>query len=86
MEEPIMIKDSDIFHHYAVQDLPISDELKSALNSWDEEYQSTFDSAYPPDSGFASIDLERAHVERGRELAERLQAELGDGYLVEYKP
>ena len=86
MEDPIMVKDSDIFHHYDVQSLPISDNLKNAIQAWDREYQATFDRDYPPDSGFASPDLEAAHSIKGAELAERLQTELGERYFVEYEP
>ena len=86
MEEPVMIKDTDIFRHKDISGLPISPELKLALKSWDEAYQATFDSNYPPDSGFSSAALEASHVKEGVELARRIQVELGDRYSVEYKP
>lgn len=86
MEEPIMIKDSDIFHHYDTNKLPISSDLKAEIAAWDEEYQMTFNSSYPPDSAFKSPEIEKAHVKKGDELARRLQIELGDRYIVEYKP
>lgn len=85
MEEPIMVKETDIFSHCDVQTLPISDDLKEAIQAWDDEYQSTFDSAYPPDSGFSSPYAQAAHTRQGAELAERLQMELGDAYSVEYR-
>ena len=66
-------------------DLPISVELKVFLQLWDETYQITFDHTNPSNSGFASPVLEAMHHERGKELAARLQQELGDDYLVEYK-
>ncbi|WP_273795281.1 hypothetical protein [Brucella intermedia] len=81
-----MVKETDIFSHCDVNSLPISDDLKEAIEAWDDEYQSTFDSGYPPDSGFISPDLEAAHKRQGAKLAERLQEELGDYYSVEYKP
>lgn len=81
-----MVKETDIFSHREVNSLPISDDLKEAIQAWDDEYQSTFDSGYPPDSGFISSDLEAAHKRQGAKLAERLQEELGDYYSVEYKP
>lgn len=85
MEEPIMVKDDDIFHHKVIEDLSISDELKNKLRAWDDEYQNTLDLGYPPDSSFPTTELAVQHAQRGRELAERLQEELGDDYLVEYK-
>jgi hypothetical protein len=60
--------------------------LKEAIQSWDDEYQSTLDSHYPPDSAFESLDAEAAHTRKGAELAERLQAELGEAYSVKYWP
>ncbi|PRA85915.1 hypothetical protein CQ054_10630 [Ochrobactrum sp. MYb29] len=85
MEEPVTVKKTDIFSHCDVQSLPISDELKEAIQAWDDEYQSTFDSGYPPDSAFKSQASEATHTKQGAELAERLQAELGEAYSVEFK-
>lgn len=85
MEEPIMIKDGDIFRHCDIQKLNCSDALKREIQTWDDEYQDTFNSEYPPDSCFDTLDAEKAHTERGAIIAERLQGELGDAYLVEYR-
>lgn len=82
---PIFCPDPEKMGHVDVEDLPISSELQFALREWDEEYQSTFNIDYPPDSGFASPTDEQAYIKRGKDLAERLQLELGDGYLVQYK-
>ncbi len=84
MEEPIMIKGTDIFYHCDVKELPISDDLKEAIQAWDDEYQGTLDSHYPPDSAFKSPEAKTAHTRKGAELAERLQAELGEAYNVKY--
>lgn len=72
--------------HIDVEVLPISEELKCAIRLWDEEYQATFNTDYPPDSGFSSTASEQAHQIRGKELARRLQNELGDKYFVDFKP
>lgn len=84
--DPVSIKDSDIFNYSDLSELNISDELKEAMQAWDDEYQATFDGDYPPNSGFASSDLEATHFAKGEELAKRLQAELGEGYSVKYTP
>ncbi len=84
MEEAVMIKDSDIFHHYEAKDLPISESLKHDIQKWEDEYQATLDREYPPDSAFPSPEAEKAHIKEGAKLAKRLQTELGDSYLVKY--
>lgn len=81
MEEPIMVKVTDIFPHCDVKSLAISDSLKEAIQAWNDRYQST----YPPDSGFESPDAEAAHFRYGAELAVRLQTELGEAYSVEFR-
>ncbi|MBB4017447.1 MULTISPECIES: hypothetical protein [Chelatococcus] len=83
---PVFCPDSEKMGHIDVDDLPISEELKRAILAWDDEYQATFNSEYPPDSGFKSSDLEAVHIIKGAELAKRLQKELGNNYTVEYKP
>lgn len=85
MEEPVMMKDSDIFHHVDTKYLKVSAELRDAIQAWDDEYQNTLDQNYPPDSAFPSLEADIAHNEKGRLLARALQEELGEGYLVNFK-
>jgi hypothetical protein len=82
---PVFCPDVASMGHVNVEDLPISEELKIEILLWDEEYQATYNSAYPPDSGFESTIHKAAHSRKGAELAERLQDELGEGYAVEYQ-
>lgn len=82
---PIFCPDPDRMGHVAVDELPVSDSLKSALKAWDAAYQSTYNDSYPPDSGFHSSELQEAHRKRGEELADLLQAELGDMFRIEYQ-
>lgn len=77
--------DLDSMGHVDMENLPISSDLKIELALWNDEFQKTFDSCYPPDSSFPTPELAETHAGRGRELAKRLQEELGDDYLVEYK-
>lgn len=52
---------------------------------WDELFQKTYDSDYPPDSRFES-NLENELFEKEGEIIWRqLQKELDGIYLVEYK-
>ena len=82
---PIFCPDLGNMGHIEVNDLPISNQLKFEIIEWDKNYQATFNSDYPPDSGFGSHEAELLHVAEGRKLAKRLQEELGSGYIIEYR-
>ena len=69
-----------------VCELPISDQLKVAIATWDTEYQCTLNHDDPLSSKFSSRIIEQEHSERGASLAKRLQNELGGSYVVEYRP
>jgi hypothetical protein len=45
-------------------------------------YDQTLDPDYPPDSKFESSEEESAFKAKGRDLASRLQKELGASYAV----
>ena len=70
--------------HIDVDDLPLSQGLKAEITAWDSEYQAAFNSHYPPDSGFGSSEIEVRHIAEGRQLAKKMQEELGEGYKVDY--
>lgn len=65
------------------KDLPISDELKCDLTSWEEHYQGTFNEEYPPDSGFSTETEEQTFYREGRMLWQRLRHELGSAFYLE---
>ena len=65
-------------------DLPLSDELKSALHQWATSYDRTLNHDYPPDSGFADPKDEEAFEVEGVRLGQELQRELGGLYEVVY--
>lgn len=81
---PIFCPEPDAMGHIDVDDLPLSQELKTEIAAWDSEYQATFNSHYPPDSGFGSSEIEVRHIAEGRQLAKKMQEELGEGYKVDY--
>ncbi|MDA8481434.1 hypothetical protein NNO07_00015 [Pseudomonas resinovorans] len=83
---PIFCPEPDAMGHIDVDDLPLSQELKAEITAWDSEYQATLNSDYPPDSGFGSPEMELRHIARGKQLAKKLQKELGGAYTVEYCP
>ena len=65
-------------------DLPLTAELKTALQAWADVYDKTLNEGYPPDSGFASPAEEEAFELEGRRLWKELQAQLGPAYKVVY--
>lgn len=67
-----------------ISELPVSDELRESLEKWDEEFQSTFNVDYPPDSGFADPKDREAYLSRGEALLEQLRKEL-PGSDIEYE-
>lgn len=83
---PIFCPEPDRMGHIDIDDFPLSQELKAKISAWDSEYQATFNSDYPPDSGFSSPEAELRHIAEGQQLAEKLQQELGSSYTVEYCP
>lgn len=83
---PIFCPELDKMGHIDVDDLPLSQELKAEIIAWDREYQATFNSDYPPDSGFSSPEVRLRHIAEGQQLAEKLQQELGGDYTIEYCP
>lgn len=72
--------------HIDIEDLPISQELRAKISKWDGEYQATFNSDYPPDSGFTTSEAELRHMAEGIRLAKSIQQELENNYMVEYCP
>jgi hypothetical protein len=83
---PVFCPDLDQMGHVDIEDLPVSRSLSDKIRMWDDEYQSTFNDEYPPDSGFCSPQEKVRHVNEGCLLAQEMQAELGDSYKIEYCP
>ena len=65
-------------------DLPLSDELKSALHGWAASFDRTLNHDYPPDSGFADTQDEEGFVSEGLRLWQELRRELHGLYEVVY--
>jgi len=79
---PLWSRDSG--NNLGPDDLPLSGGLVDGLRAWAGAYDATLNEEYPPDSGFASEEEERAFVAQGLDLARRVATELGPGYTVEY--
>lgn len=67
-------------------ELPIGDRLRSNLTGWAAEFDRVAADPGLGPSGFASSTEAGAFVDRGAQLAEAIQAELGDDWHVEYMP
>lgn len=65
-------------------DLPLSDELKSALHAWASSFDRILNHDYPPDSAFASPEEEDAFEAEGLRLWRELRTQLGGDYEVVY--
>ena len=65
-------------------ELPLSDELKSALHRWSMSFDETLNDDYPPDSGFARREDEEAFESEGLRLWQELQTQLRGTYEVVY--
>ena len=83
---PIFCPDQDRMGHVDIENLSLSQELLEKIHRLDGEYQATFNSEYPPNSGFSTPEAELRHTSEGRELAKLIQQELEGGYIVEYCP
>lgn len=84
MAGPIFCSDPDAMGHVDVVDMPLSKRLKIKINAWNNKYQATFNSDYPPDSGFKTREERIQHELEGAFLAYEMQEELGKGYVVKF--
>ena len=64
--------------------LPISAILKQDLKKWAETFDAILDWDDPASAGFKSDREKRDFEDKGLELWQRLENELGDEYIVEY--
>jgi hypothetical protein len=65
--------------------LPISPGLIARLAEWAHSYDATLNLDDPLQSGFKNVAEKQSFIDVGNQLAEALQAELGDSYLVKAK-
>lgn len=65
--------------------LPISTELKQQLADWAREFDETLNMSDPASSGFKSSEAEAAFKMKGVQISEKLQEELGAGFLISVK-
>ena len=83
---PIFDADLDEMGYIELSELNISAKLTDEIESWNEEFQSTFFHDYPPKSGFVSINDLKLHNERGVKLAFMLQEFFGAMVKVKFIP
>ena len=78
------IWDCDNGRNLNPEDLPISTSLKQDLKKWAETFDAILDWDDPASAGFKSDREEQEFEEKGLELWQRLENEIGDEYIVEY--
>ncbi|AOS61549.1 hypothetical protein [Actinoalloteichus hymeniacidonis] len=70
--------DDDLNHYIdeeTIEFLRLGPDLVRELQGWDQEYQCAFDREDFSTAGFASPEVEKVWLERGRKLAGRLKLE-----------
>ncbi len=84
---PTWLKDTGdaIFENIAIDNLPISEQLKVKMKEWDATYQSTYNAETPQDSGFTSNSEEEIFEKDGLALAKEINSELGSDFVVSYR-
>jgi hypothetical protein len=80
--------DGGIFDPYDTEDIAdvaaLSRELLSDIAAWDDRFQATLNEGDPANSDFPTPQDEETFVADGRELAQRIRAELPAEIVVEY--
>ena len=82
---PLLRTAGDDNAEVVVAELPITPELVGDIENWAAEHEAVL-AGWPREGGFQSEQYAEAFVRRGEQLVARLQAELGDGVVVEYPP
>lgn len=62
--------------------LPITDDLINRINEWSAIFDTTLNQDYPPESGFENYEAAEKFLQTGHEIADKLQSELGDKFLI----
>ena len=58
-------------------DLPISPDLRNALNTWAKDFEETYNPNDPRESEFSTLESRATFEAQGRTLLNRLKTELG---------
>ena len=69
-----------------LDELPLSDGLRADIVQMCEEFQSSLDWEYPPDPSPWTQEHMQDFMARSKAAYNRVVAELGDAYTVEYLP
>jgi len=82
---PIWIsKNGQVFENVAIKFFNLNDELKKEVINWDNLYQSTLDSDYPPDSGFKNVKEEETFEKLGIVVWKKINEVYKSSYKVTY--
>ncbi|MDG2944694.1 hypothetical protein [Exercitatus varius] len=67
-------------------ELPLSDNLKTDIKKWEDEYESIYNPNNPAESGFESSKAEAEFWNTGEKLFKRLKTELPDDDILYSRP
>ena len=81
---PVWAGEGDDYRNVCPSELPVSDALREAIDTWDRQYQDTYSKTDPASSSFVSDLHEREFDKAGRALWRRLISELGPEHDVTY--
>jgi hypothetical protein len=81
---PFWLLDEVPAQNLSARELNASAGLTADLEAWANTYDETLDRDDPMSSGFATEQEHKEWVASGRELASRLQKELGEGFRIIY--
>ena len=65
-------------------ELPLTDNLRTAIQRWADAYDRTLNQDYPTDSGFTDPSEQEAFEVEGMRLWRELQAQLEPGWSIAY--
>lgn len=68
-----------------IEDLPISQGLRDALDAWTQRYDDTLNRDDPRRSGLPNLEAEAAFNAGGQALLDRLKLELGQEYALTFQ-
>jgi hypothetical protein len=83
-EPPVRLPGKD--QALVIEDLPFSEQLKSDLQEWANDFDKVKTRPGRGPSGFQSVSAAERFVDRGARLHDEIQRQLGDHWHVEYMP
>lgn len=83
---PVWVQTDWGFDNVDPMSFGLKDETLSALQSWDDWFHSAYNPNDPRESGFKSESERERFQHEGREIAQRVATDLGNGWRVDLAP